>query len=68
MTSSDTNQPKSPKEKRPFVTFETDKNLPTTVSRMKSESSLAKKKPQEDILQNAVVENQVATRYEIMYI
>ena len=66
MTSSDTNQPKSPKEKRPFVTFETnvsDKNLPTTVSRMKSESSLAKKKPQEDILQNAVVENQVATRY-----
>ena len=45
MTSSDTNQPKSPKEKRPFVTFETDvfdKTLPTTVSRMKSESSLAK--------------------------
>ena len=66
MTSSDTIQPKSPKEKRPFVTFETDvsgQNLPTTVSRMKSESSLAKKKPQEDILQNAVVENQVATRY-----
>ena len=65
MSSSGTHQPKSPKEKRPFVTFETDisdKNLPTTVSRMKSESSLAKKKPQEDILQNAVVENQVATR------
>ena len=65
MTSSNTNQPKSPKEKRPFVTFETDvsdKNLTTTVSRMNSESSLAKKKPQEDIQQNVVVGNQVATR------
>ena len=65
MTSSYTNQPKSPKEKRPFVTFETDafdKNLPTAVSRMKSESSLAKKKPQEEVLQNAVVANQVATK------
>ena len=65
MTSSDTNQPKSPKEKRPFVTFETDvsdQKVPTTVSRMKSESSLAKKKPQEEVLQNAVVANQVASR------
>ena len=47
MTSSDISQPKSPKEKRPFVTFETDvfdKTLPTTVSKMKSESSSAKKK------------------------